>query len=250
MGISCKEYNELYKFVEDFIDEEYENNEEFRQFMDTPCEDYWQDYEPTDQTINANWGATKGVIIFNNQDYVLKLPFLKESVERWNSETKEFEREYSDMPNYCSIECKNYDAAVREGLEDMFAETFCVGYFHNVPVYAQQYVDCDEESISSSYSDYCYKEWCEENDLDPDSDDSYEEYFDTDTRYEYEDNSEVYVCMRDYYSSDKFSAFCLFIEKQYINDLHAGNFGFSGGRLVAVDFSGYGGAVIHFHDVQ
>lgn len=246
MSISAKEYYDLYNFVEDFIDNEYRYNEEFQSFFDTPCERYWDCYEPTSENVYLNNGATKGVMIFDNLDYVLKFPFMKEEIERWDKNSHIFVTQVKDTINYCEIESEVYDDAVREGIEDMFAETFLLGYFHDFPVYAQKRVECDEDSLTDSFSNHCYEEWCSENGYDSDDETARDEY--NDVSYDYEDASEVYVCMRDYYSAEEFVRFCNFIDDNYINDLHVGNFGFFKGRLVVIDFSGYGGGAAHRHD--
>ena len=157
-------------------------------------------------------GLTKMVIIDDNLDYVIKIPFA------WVNGS-------ISMKDYCRIEAENYQRAVDACVDEYFAECFYGGKFEceldgekvKVPFYLMEKVDCDEEKVTS---DICSQ-------LD-------------DSSYDCEYSSEaVEELFKLYYGADEHDRVYEFCEKMFINDIHTANVGFRNGRLVFVDYSGY-----------
>ena len=121
------------------------NNDSFASFLETPCKERWEAVEDanfTDYSLAS--GASKGVIIDDDLDYVIKIPFLYEYYIRKG------ETVLSDFDNYCSLEESVYDCAKTYGLNDFFAESFFLGYFHNVPIYLMKRMDASCERCSDT----------------------------------------------------------------------------------------------------
>lgn len=121
--------------------------------------EYENPFYEFDEYINKNYpdfnyvidsGATKCVIIPKNEDYVLKIPFT--GYEDWDNqpckedeETGEwiYDEDYDPFVpfedgDYCRIEADNYQFAIIEGLEEIFAETYFLGYVKGFPIYAHK----------------------------------------------------------------------------------------------------------------
>lgn len=159
-----------------------------------------------------NSGATKVVIIDEDCDWVLKIP-------------------YDKMINHCQLEVENYEKAVAEGVEDAFAETFFLMEYKGAPCYAMRKAECNEEAIEESFYDIALgKDYDYMN-------------MDSDERYEYASNldidEKVDMILKDFYNEDFIERVNNFIYINGINDLHMGNIGYLNNRLVYVDYSGY-----------
>ena len=142
---------------------------------------------------------------------------------------------------YCRKEAELYAAAKERGLGKYFAWNHYICQFQGRGVYAMEYLDCDEEDISEKSSDYCWKLYCDDNNVDTDEDDwdIRDEFWDS-----YNDASDqTYGVVR--YLSSMISAkdaiaLDQFIWDNDINDLHDGNFGYRCKQIVICDYAGYG----------
>lgn len=161
--------------------------------------DWFRDNMPKRYDIYE--GACKGVIVFKDTDYVIKFDY------------------YGDE-SYCKLEANNYADAVEAGLARYFAETRFVCEIDGVTFIIQEKCICDEDAVYDSLGRYVRINCgCEEQDVW----DEVECICDEGRAYEmFED-----------------AALAHFICSHYINDLHQGNFGFIGERLVMTDFSGF-----------
>lgn len=96
-------------------------------------------------------GATKLVLLFENCDYVIKIPFTgsSEEVSYYNEEYHEEYSDYSyvDFSNagdncgewdYCEIESNNYKLAKEEDLKICFAGTSKLTTINGYPIYIQK----------------------------------------------------------------------------------------------------------------
>ena len=148
-------------------------------------------------------GACKGVLVFHDTDYVIKF-------------------DYYGSESYCKLEAENYADAVKAGLELYFAETRIITEVDGVVFTVQEQCVCDEDEVYNSVRKYVEETDCE--DLDEDG-----VWAEVDYLCE---NGQLYEVFGD-------SALRSFICCHHINDLHQGNFGFIGDRLVMTDFSGF-----------
>ena len=151
-------------------------------------------------------GACKGVIVFDDTDWVIKFDYYGED-------------------NYCKLEADNYRYAVEEGLAHHFAETRFITQVDCVSFVIQEKCDCDESMVYDSLGRYVrstYERECSE--------------YNEDTIW---DEVECICEEGRAYEMFEDAALAHFICSHYINDLHQGNFGFIGERLVMTDFSGF-----------
>ncbi len=168
-------------------------------------------------------GASKIVIIDEESDWVTKISF------DCSAELDD------DMElDYCKRELYNYKAACEKGLDKFFAEIHKVGEVNGIDVYLQEKVRVDEgveEEVDEIFRQYVYA--------------GDENYYD-----EFEDEDERRAILEDGVSDmdagEKIEAIfgfneelINFVEDYDINDLHSGNYGYRGGELVIIDFSGY-----------
>lgn len=178
-------------------------------------------------------GATKGVVGCGRWDFVIKLPF-KEDID------------------YCAIEVANYNASKEYDCSHMMAWTIRLDRIYGMPIYAQEYVECNEEDVQDSVSKKAYEQWIDEGkpcDEDTIKEEGYnmddeadaQEYF-----YEYEYDScaweewdGVGTLFEDDYTEKEMRALNNWIDNVGCCDLHSGNVGYKDDVIVLVDFSGY-----------
>ena len=159
--------------------------------------------------FDLSTGMTKACIIHNDLcNWVIKVGFVR-----------------GVKIDYAKKEYECYCLAKDAGLEHYFPTTIYLGDFGNRPFYLQQKATCCEEEVSS--------EWYERL---RDRYDEYEEEYDCDNLwdiiYDMDDDEKVILTFGDEELAE-------FLRENRIGDLHEGNFGYIGGCLVIVDFSGF-----------
>lgn len=224
MKLSTNEKEKIFAFLD-----EMSKYSAFRHFIANPTEDVWLNEmngemcDIYDCECTFYCGATKGVIINANFNFVIKIPF----------------KTYHHT-NYCAIEYRNYCVAEKEQLDKMFAWTDYVGRWNGLTIYAQEWVDCDEDEVSDEAYGSAYQNWKENSGEyeDCENEDEAQEYF-SDMWY----GTDGYDKISDKIWSDWKSLahqFEQFIYSNNCNDLHTGNWGFRNDKIVCVDYSGFG----------
>lgn len=209
-----------------------------------PIEDhteYMPDYE---------MGATKGVLIFKDQDLVLKIPFManeydegmyESDLEAWNAGELEKEpmledylRYFGSATNffietqhdwdYCELECGIYQEAEKAGLEPYFAKEEWIADVNGYPIYRQVKVSPFNSDVSShtrSQQDQSRaRESC--------------------TRLKIDCFNESWIAdFIDYYGEEELKKLCDFLGKLDIIDLHRGNVGYLDNYPILLDYSNY-----------
>lgn len=127
--------------------------------------------------------------------------------------------------DYATLEYNNYCLAEEDGLAHYFPNTICIGEYGGRHFYLQEWADCDEYVISSDWIKRLRDRY-EEDGIELDEEELRDEVIGLD------DSEKVYLCFHD-------SNLCDFINRLRINDLHEGNFGYVGGSMVIIDFSGW-----------
>ena len=97
--------------------------------------------------VDLRAGAYRMAFVFDNLDWVLKIPFIDE---------------FNDEPDVwniqCEVECENYLRAKQEGLGEYFAETFELAPYKygnwEIPLYTMKKVAVDERRIDKYM--YCH----------------------------------------------------------------------------------------------
>lgn len=164
-------------------------------------------------------GMCRAVIYHDDWDEVLKI---------------NFDKEESDI-DYCANEVFIYEQAKLHGVDFAFAACEVVGTFFDTIVYAMERCECDADELSGVSYSYQYKKYCEEKELDPD---------DPDTQDSFSCDEWDQDCMLDLAALDwgecAIQDVASFFDKFGVNDCHCGNWGKLGGKLVVVDYAGYG----------
>lgn len=203
--------NELKDFffeVIDYLCADYH----FNFFLSSPTyENYWNWYKSLNEEpegITLASGLSKMVIIVDyglGKKWVAKIPFSERQVD------------------YCELEENNYKEAVACCVEEAFAETFCIGGYPSdeskCKVYLMARADTDEDELYSHSSSYDYDD------------------YDCETYM----NGEVVNCLGDFFSCEFMDRLMEFCEEYSISDIHESNIGFSNGRPLIIDYSGYMG---------
>lgn len=131
--------------------------------------------------------------------------------------------------DYCEREYKNYWAAVDNHLEEYFPYTVFLGDLNGLKLYIQEKAICDSETISSIWYNKIYEGYWSEEDA--------KEAAQSGEIWNMIDDLDDYERVEYVYDDDKLWEF---LDEYRINDLHEGNFGYVGERLVIIDFSGFG----------
>lgn len=189
---------------------------------------------------NLYIGATKMVIVNDNCDFVIKIPFYGKQTYDYDSDEYVYE-DFLHADNgyngwdYCLTETNIYNMAVKAGVEEFFPETYEYqeGYGIFPPVYIQKKMILWEDS------EYKFK--------------TEEEKYEALTTYEsifgFCGNTSnrmppyifIYICLN-YYGEDKTRNLLYFIKchNDIINDLHYNNIGVrNDGSPIIFDFSGF-----------
>ena len=211
-------------------------------------------------------GASKCVIIPNDKNYIIKIPFTGEgSDEIYENDSEyydycqEYGIDYSECPydrwvfenasnsqngwDYCLKEAEVYKAAEDAGLEKYFAKTVYIGDYCNHPLYIQ------EKCCSIYESDTCetkikkynekYKLHIREYIIDK----FYEEALDWHTTRDW------FLCLFNYLKEKKgltktykeLEKLADFLDEEYVRDLHSGNTGLiaKNSMPVMMDYSSF-----------
>lgn len=155
-------------------------------------------------------GCTKACIWHDDlNDWIIKVGFSNSKID------------------YAELEYTNYCLAEEEGLGYYFPETVYIGTFGGHRFYAQRECECDEASVSREWYDSLCDRYYDRG-----------EEYDCDTVWseveELEDDERVELLFGD-------EKLIEFLREYKINDLHEGNFGYRGGNMVIIDFSGFRG---------
>ena len=176
-------------------------------------------------------GATKGVLIFEQLGFVIKIPFCRNSEDcYYNSAYGEYKCCYftgADADNgwdYCEAEANKYERAEEEGLAQCFAKTKKIGDIDGYPIYMQELADIyksiDYQSSHTEEDSRQVSSICNSNNF-------------------YMFNLEWLSDAFHYYGEKVFHKLLEFIRTVGINDLHDGNIGYIGNRPVLVDYSSF-----------
>lgn len=183
-----------------------------------------------DELINEGYelhaGATRFIIIDELENVVFKIQYDDNGYEI----------------DYNRNETSMYNAAVEEGVGYAFAEAVLldrkVRFTHEYAPFGQieamELVDCDCAYVSDELYTRLAKSRAEDAGVDINDRDAFDTYLDSIFYYE-GDTTDVVECLCDEYSCEVGD----FIESKGINDIHEGNVGINGGKLVVVDYAGF-----------
>lgn len=163
------------------------------------------------ENVTFGWGASKLVIIDEDNDWVLKIPFCNKSKD------------------YCQLEAIYYEQAVKEGVEEPFAECYFLMEYEGAPCYVMEKINCDEQAVESDFYEIGLDKLSGQM-----SEDEISDYLGS------MDTDEILGQLLEfYYEADFLQKVNAFLSENSINDLHTANLGYRGDKLVFVDYSGY-----------
>lgn len=172
-------------------------------------------------------GATKGVLIFEQLGFVIKIPFCRNS--------EDYDDYYeccnyftgADTDNgwdYCEAEADKYQRAEEEGISMCFAKTEKIEEIDGYPIYMQElasiYKNVDYQSSHTEEDSRQVNSICDSNNF-------------------YIFNIEWLSDAFHFYGEKVFHKLLEFIRTVGINDLHDGNIGYIENRPVLVDYSSF-----------
>lgn len=209
-----------------------------------------------------NWthaaGVTKGVLIFNDLDYVIKIPFYgsdeyveshyEDTYGNWAYPTDPDDEKYryvesvedicpftgadcEDGWNYCEVETFISERAAEEGMQEHFAVTEFFGLVNNYPIYKQKRCCMfDEMRTSTKMAEY-----------DKRTPSDYETVKKAKSKLDFYDisNDDWVLDFLIYWGEEKLKQLGEFLFKYDIGDLHSGNIGYLNGAPCIVDYSSY-----------
>ena len=196
----------------------------------------WEGYEDAADRYNI-WtgsGCTKLVIGDDNCDYIIKFCPNESNYD------------------YCAREVEIYNEAVRAGYADKFA--WCAKLFdyefndwYTLPVYVMEWCQCSYDMIDDEMDDWHYTNYCSSHHTEK-NDDMFEKYLNSDERCHKDCGERMMEWAYSVWGLDYNApvdpeagmTIAQFMRKMYINDIHAGNWGWCNNRLVLVDYSGFG----------
>lgn len=200
--------------------DQLENNDDI--FFDQVFNIFKNHYEGN---VDYAEGATKGVLIFKDLGFVIKIPYsmldeydicgASDGVETWD---------------YCSQEVNRYGMAEEEGLQDVFLETSLLDNVNGYPIYIQPYAQIFKNMEASDISEHSYASSEEEK----------EETRSINEEYAFDDITNIWESeVLALYGKDYYIKLKSFISDVDINDLRTANIGYYNNKPVLVDYAGF-----------
>lgn len=187
------------------------DNSFFRQIV-SPFKDKYK------KPFAYDYGATKGVLIFKELGFVIKIPFVCN--DDWDFSGAECANGW----DYCEVEALKYQDASINGLAECFAETMCIGDVDGHPIYIQELATMYEKGETTTKR----------------SDEDIEKVKSLCSSQNYDCfNSNWLSDVLNFFGERMFYKLLNFISDADISDLHNGNIGYIGMRPVLVDYSSF-----------
>ena len=214
--------NRIFELLEDL----YENFETFKTFIEEPYSYRFEEFSDEfcnygdNSELHIDMGATKGVLIEVDADYVIKIPFIEEH---------DFD--------YCAYEETVLEEAVERGLGEFFAGTESIGEYRGLPIYKMERVEVDYGRLFSKYGEE-YSKSCKRSGT-PYSEVEMTRRFESfDGEYYFDFFNELFFEK----GEKKIKELIYFLSEFDVNDLHIANMGVdSNDEVVFIDYSGYWG---------
>ena len=203
----------------------YDVNEDFQLFIDDfgyeDCNNWenftYNGYNKGREEIafTVHNGASRGVLIFDDFDWVIKFNFLDEADLRYN---------------FCEGEVSLYKQAVKDGMQKYFAETWKAGEFHGRTFYVMRRAETCEtnDNVCTDMNSGIY-------DSDPD-------YICCDRvvgDMTEEDEANIVNFFGNYYEKKEILGLLDYCGKVGIFDIYDGNVGYIDEDPVFIDYAGY-----------
>ena len=198
------------------VSELYETNPWFRDFIDCGhVESDWGEFDRNSDYPYISNGSSRGVLIYDDFDWVIKFNFNDEVKEKYD---------------FCENEVGIYYEAESEGLEEYFAKIWCAGDIKGVPFYVME-----KAVMNSSYSVCCRTDSnvCNTNE-------TYSDFLDNNRSWmSKEDLVTIINFFGTTYSEDEVFELINFCEENSIVDIHDSNVGYINSRPVIIDYASW-----------
>lgn len=166
-------------------------------------------------------GLTKAVLVFDELDWVVKIPF---HVDYSRSDG-------GSITDYCERERFIYEQAKERGVAELFAESYFLMDFCGRPIYIMKKVEDNKEKVSTDLHDKVFSEGYDEEDF---------EYMEPEDFEYIEPEEQVEELFYHYYEDNLLREYFAFCEDYGVNDIHTGNIGYDeNDKPVVFDYSGY-----------
>ena len=216
----------LKNHIIDRINDIRENFWQFEDFLESGTEpDLWDIFEDAVTNCYNNFylshGVNKGVIIFDDLNYVVKIPF-----------------EYDRVDDFCSREVEIYNNALmiekhnwkyRKGISHYFAPCEELTLINGIPIYIMEKAEVNSCECSERVNSF----WDSEKSNKYNKYNSY--YFDG---FNEDDYRTIVGIFQPYCSDEELNRIVTFCQDYGIFDIHSGNIGFINGMPVIIDYSG------------
>lgn len=170
-------------------------------------------------------GATKGVLIFKNLGFVIKIPFTwcggdeicgaSDGAHSWD---------------YCSQEVCRYEMAEDNGIAEVFLQTEYLGDVNDYPIYIQPYAEIFKNMAPDAISEHCYES----------SEEQKEQTRSLNSQYAFDDIQNIWESeVLALYGKDFYIKLKTYISDYDINDLRTANIGYYQNKPVLVDYAGF-----------
>ena len=187
-----------------------------------------------DFEYNVYYGATKAVIVPNNEDFVIKIPFAGSNDYENQpydydaiTDTYIYDDEYDPFVplkyDYCRLEEENYEYARENDVEDYFAKITLIDFIDGFAIYVQEKVASFYSSKSRTHYSEAERKALRQS-------------------YEYDLERIPLDWALDFinaYGEEEFINFLNFTIDYHINDLHGENVAYRNGKPILCDYSGF-----------
>ena len=201
----------------------YKESMAFELFVEDQTRNAWRQfcYNSWDIELDEKFdfclcnGASRGVIVYNDFDWVVKFCF-REEVERKSYDFNE-------------AEVQIYTDAVTKGLQDFFAEIWCGGDFHGLTFYIMEKANTDPSEVDADFYSGVFE--------------AYPCFYEYESTDEGEMNDDDVAGIANFFGNygahERVVELLNFCSYQYVCDIHEKNVGFIGERPVFIDYAGY-----------
>ena len=176
-------------------------------------------------TVKMKTGATKGILLFSDLDFVIKIPFSFCEGEELQGAT-----ETEGGWNYCEQENCRYIMSENEQVSEIFLNTELIGYVNDFPIYAQYKATPISLIDDSDYVKH-HRSHSNKNE---------KKVFKIRTNNAFENiNLQWEADIYSYYGKNFYCRLMEFLQNYEIDDLREPNIGYINKRPVIFDYAGF-----------
>ena len=231
----------LFKSFSKKLDSLIETNEIFKYYFQAPYSTSFNFFNKRNTGISIHCGISRVGFVFDDEDYILKIPISLDGDE------------------CCKKEVKVYEKAKKEHLDNFFAEPAYIGdykkdiYYFPIEKVDEYFdvVDNEKNFDSSSFKEkmvpqlvsiwfpmYAYKKATRARIIEASSDIRVSYLQDSFSPLLVENYVGVANTFYETYGEEKYNELSRFLSKMKIDDVHSGNIGMIDKSLVLIDYAG------------